>query len=209
MSERDPIRDPIHDYVSRVGRALAHHGLVAERSLHEIEAHLRDSAASRETEGLSPREAALAAIDSFGPADAMARQLDRVLAKEYDPMQRILSIVIAFNVFTAVSGAGISLVVGKAPPHILVGTLAVGLVVLLASALTFVSWKRNAPALSLAAGVVLVSMGSAGVAWTLSQGLATGDPAYWATMFTMFYFGQGLMTCMLGWRQQSMRLRRA
>lgn len=201
--------DPIHAYVAELSARLERHGLAARRSLQEVEDHLRDATASFRAAGLPEADAIERAIADFGPAQLVAERLDPILTREHDPMQRILSILIAFNVFTAATGAGISLVTGRAPIEILRGTLLVALVVIACSALTFVSWRRDRPVLSLAAGVVLLSLGSAGVAWTLARGIATGDPAYWATMFSMFYATQGLLTCGLGWRLQTHGLRGA
>ena len=69
-------RDPIDRYVARLGHALDLPHTLRWRVLRETEAHLRETAAALEAEGLEPANAAQGAVERFGEVGEIARQIE-------------------------------------------------------------------------------------------------------------------------------------
>jgi HAAS len=173
----------IADYLDALARELPPRSRRARRALQEIEAHLGDSAARLRRQGLTPEDAATAAIERFGTPRFIAAQFHRQAPVESEASEMIRHALTLLAALTTIM-AGLLFVVswfddatGLAfAAKIAVSAAILGYNLLLVHQLYAAgAGKSVESAIAFAGALALIAIGSAGAVWTIHLGQTTGD----------------------------------
>jgi hypothetical protein len=174
---------PIRAYIDELSRMLPPRSGRAKRLLVEIEDHLRESASQLCSRGLSPDEAATAAVAQFGsPQQIVDRfELEFPIESEVDAMLRYILMTVA--AFTCLFGGALLALSGfdDARHGMFVTKIVASVVIALCCMTVFYSaWTRKSLSTGqrgvvLASALISIMVGSMGAVFTAHLGLVTHD----------------------------------
>jgi hypothetical protein len=119
-------RDPISDYVARIGAEVGHHRL-RRRFLREIETHLRDAVEARIAAGAGREQAFSQAVDVLGQPSHIAAALTREIPQPHPPRRwaaiaacttAAIVVMAAIGLATSPPRQGSEQAIDKTIPHV-------------------------------------------------------------------------------------------
>jgi hypothetical protein len=176
-------QDPIQAYISDFASRLPCHGRRANRVLHEIEDHLRETTDYLCRQGMNPAEAARAAVGRVGTPNELIRQFDIEAPIESEVPIMVRSILLLAALLSTLF-AGLFCVMAwfdDAPIAWLIMKTLVSALIMGCSMILFgqawghtisLRWERE---LAVASALLSVAFGSAGGVFTAHLGIVTHD----------------------------------